>query len=627
MGQLATFPENRPSGPGSQRRGRGFTLLSPHFLDELRVRVTLSAVVGRTVPLKKAGNEFKACCPFHQEKTPSFWVNDLKGFYHCFGCGAHGDAIRWLTEACGLQFLDAVGQLAEQAGMALPKPEPEEIERQKRAASLHDVLEAAAKHYHLTLHQFEGSAAREYLKAREITDEAVGAFRIGFAPDGRGELEKGLPACSRQQLIDSGLLISIEEKEPYDRFRNRVMVPIKDPRGRVIAFGGRILGAGEPKYLNSPDTPVFDKGRILFNLDRAAPASRQTDRLIVVEGYFDVIALDQVGIREAVAPMGTALTEAQLEQLWRLVDEPILCFDGDAAGQKAAARAAERAMPSVRPGKQLRLAILPSGQDPDDLVRQGGRAAFEAAIDAALPLSRFLYEAELQKIDPQRPEQRANLRKSLDDLAKSAADRFVGEEFARSFAGLFFEDFGWKAKQRRLILGPVIRTAPRRAPDLARLYVRSALYGLTRFPAVAAANLDEVGALPVVHPELCRWRDGITEAILLQPDLDSDGIKALLEVNLLPQTVTFDVTSDLRFGFTRRDTPPETAMRQLESLVGFLARERALKDQFQELDEAAGAALTDDEARFVAIEAARQQLREARASLLENAANWDDQLT
>jgi DNA primase len=622
MEQSAPQAATRDDGPSGRRRG--FALLSPQFLDELRSRATLSTLVGRTVPLKKAGNEFKACCPFHQEKTPSFWVNDLKGFYHCFGCGAHGDAIRWLTDARGMAFMDAVRQLAEENGLELPKPAPEEIARQERAAGQHEVLEAAAGHFQAALQRIEGAAARDYLAKREIGGQAIAEFRLGFAADSRGGLAKALPQFSAQQLIDAGLLISVEEKEPYDRFRGRIIVPIRDPRGRTIAFGGRILGPGEPKYLNSPDTFLFDKGRVLFNLDRAGPASRQSGRILVVEGYFDVIALDEAGIREAVAPMGTALTDAQLELLWRLADEPILCFDGDSAGRKAAERAAHRAIPVLRPGKQLRIALLPAGKDPDDIVRQQGREAFERLLAGALPLASFLYAAEREKIDPSRPEQRAALRSRLEELARSCADRFVAEEFARSFRDLFFDEFGWKKKQRDDIFRSAVRTSPRVAPDIARLIVRSALYGLTRFPAVAAAHLDQVTAIPLSHPDLRRWRDAIAEAVSLNADIESDGIEAILEADLRPETIRRDLGSDLRFAFTRRSAPADLAVRQLETMVAFLAEEASVEGALGELDREAVADAGGDS--YMAIEARRQQLREARLALLDRGAGWNEPL-
>lgn len=601
---------------------RGFALLSPQFLDELRSRVMLSNLVGRTVPLKKAGNEFKACCPFHQEKTPSFWVNDQKAFYHCFGCGVHGDAIRWLTDARGMAFMDAVRQLAEENGLELPKPAPEEIARQERAVGQHEVLEAAVGHFQAALGRGEGTVGRAYLAKRDIAETSLTEFRLGFAPDSRSGLGKALPQFTTEQLIDAGLIIKVEDKEPYDRFRNRLMVPIRDPRGRTIAFGGRILGPGEPKYLNSPDTFLFDKGRVLFNLDRAAPASRQSGRIIVVEGYFDVIALDEVGIREAVAPMGTALTEAQLELLWRLTDEPILCFDGDPAGLKAAERAAHRALPSLRPGKQLRIALLPSGKDPDDLVRQQGREAFEQLLGGALPLASFLYTTERALIDASRPEQRAALRSRLEELARSCGDRFMAEEFARSFRELFFEDFGWKKNQRHEIIRRAVRTSPRLAPETARLIVRSTLYGLTRFPSVAANHLDQVAAIPITHPDLRRWRDAIAEAVTIDPDIAEDGIQEILEADLRPETIQRDIRYDLRFGFTRTSTPAELAVRQLETMVIFLAEEAAVCGELSNLDDQAVTDAGGD--RYMAIEERRQELREERLALLERGANWSE---
>ena len=603
---------------------RGFAVLSSQFLDQLRSRVTLSSLVARTLPLKKAGNEFKACCPFHQEKTPSFWVNDQKGFYHCFGCGAHGDAIRWLTDQRGMGFLDAVKELADQVGMELPKPDPKEVERQQRAATLHDVLEAATVYYQTALSSSEGAVARDYLKRRNVSDVSRNEFRLGYAPDAYTRLKSSLGTFQQQQLIDAGLLVTIEDKSPYDRFRNRVMVPIKDGRGRIVAFGGRIVGDGEPKYLNSPDTAVFDKGRLLFNLDRAVPASRQTGRILVVEGYFDVIALDEAGVRETVAPMGTALTEHQLEQLWNLVDEPILCFDGDAPGRKAAVRASKRAMESLRPGKQLRIVLLPGGQDPDEIIKSSGRDHFETVVAQALPLSTFLYRTELEKIVATRPEQRAVLRKNLEEIARSAPDRFVADEFSRSFKDQFFEDFGWKAKQRDQIFKSTVRTSARVAPDLARLFVRSALYGLTRFPSVAVRHLEDVAAIRIAHPDLQRWRDAIGEAVVLQPNLSDDGIREILESTVLPEVLRRDIRYDLRFGFTLFRTPKDEAITQLTALITFLSHEQELAEEMERQDRLALKADTDDE--YAAIEAARQYLRETRTTLLENAANWHGQL-
>src|SRR5688572_19389009 len=390
--------------------------LSPAFLDELRARTSLSALISRSTKLLRAGREWKACCHFHKEKTRSFPVSDEKGFYHCFGCGAHGDAIRWLTDARGLAFMDAVKELADAAGMEVPAPDPRAQAKAERAAGLYEVTEAAARWFTEQLGAIEGAAARDYLKARGIKEATQRRFAFGFAPDSRGKLKAALKSLGEGRLVEAGLLIAPEEeekKEPYDRFRGRLIFPIRDPRGRVIAFGGRIIGPGEPKYLNSPDTPLFDKGRTLFNLDRAGRAAREAKRIIVVEGYMDVVALDQAGIAEAVAPLGTALTEGQLGLLWRLSPSPILCFDGDAAGQKAAVRAALRALPHVGPGRALGFVTLPPGQDPDDLVRARGREAFEALLDQPEPLVDRLWRHELEAAPLRTPEQRAGLRRRL----------------------------------------------------------------------------------------------------------------------------------------------------------------------------------------------------------------------
>src|SRR4051812_36977246 len=385
--------------------------LSPAWLDELRARTVLSAVIAPSVKLIRAGREWKACCPFHNEKTPSFTVNDDKGFYHCFGCGAHGDAIRFLTDNRGMQFMDAVKELAAKAGLDVPAPDPKAKERADRAASLTDVMGEVARWYAEQLQGLGGASAREYLTRRGIDQETIARFGLGLAPDNRTALKKALARLGEDKLIETGMLIQPEEggKESYDRFRGRLMFPVRDARGRVIAFGGRILGEGEPKYLNSPDTPLFDKGRTLYNIDRAGPASRSSRRLIVVEGYMDVIALDRAGIAEAVAPNGTAVTEAQLERMWRLDPSPIMCFDGDNAGKKAAIRAALRALPHITPERTLRFVELPAGQDPDDVVKSGGREAVEALLAEPEPLDARLWRHEVEAEPLTTPEARASL--------------------------------------------------------------------------------------------------------------------------------------------------------------------------------------------------------------------------
>ncbi|MCY4393603.1 MAG: DNA primase, partial [Rhodospirillaceae bacterium] len=337
--------------------------ITPQFLDELRGRVPVSDVVGKRVKLAKKGREFTGLCPFHSEKTPSFTVNDDKAFYHCFGCGAHGDVIRFVTETEGLTFPEAVGKLAGMAGLTVPQATPQERRRAERAKSLQDACEAGLHFFRRRLDGPDGAAALAYLRRRGVKPETIDAFRLGWAPDGRSALKKALTGegYSENMLIEAGLLIKPEDGgESYDRFRGRVIFPIADRRGRVIAFGGRALGDAQPKYLNSPETPLFSKGQLLYGLDKARQAVRDGPDgpdgkggadVIVTEGYTDVIALHQAGFGGAVAPLGTALTESQIEELWRLTPEPVLCFDGDEAGRRAAGRALDRLLPRLVPGK------------------------------------------------------------------------------------------------------------------------------------------------------------------------------------------------------------------------------------------------------------------------------------
>ena len=514
--------------------------LTPQFLDELRARTSLSALIARTTKLQKAGREMRGCCPFHNEKTPSFYVNDDKGFYHCFGCSAHGDAIRWMTDQRGLPFMDAVKELAQAAGLEMPAMDRQSAERAQAAKGLHEAMQAAAEWFEQQLGGLDGSEARELLARRGIDDKTRRAFGIGYAPDSRGKLRTALKEFGDAMLIEAGLLIQVDGKEPYDRFRGRLMIPIKDARGRVIAFGGRVIGDGEPKYLNSPDTPLFDKGRTLYNLDRAAPASRKTARVIVVEGYMDVIALARAGIGEAVAPLGTALTEAQLERLWRMVDVPLLCFDGDAAGQKAALRAAHRALPMLAPGRSLQFATLPPGQDPDDLVRAGGAQAIEPVLRAAEPLVQRLWTAELNAQPLDTPEQRAGLRQRLTELAQTVADPSVRAEYLTDFRRRFDAQFaiqrrafvprgprpkgGWKEP-----IAPITADAKAvRAAGIDRVLAKAVLAGLIRHPAEIARHMEVLGSLRLADGALGRLFEAVVDVALEDQLVDSAALRTIL---------------------------------------------------------------------------------------------------
>jgi DNA primase len=561
--------------------------LTPAWLDELRSRTLLSALVGKSLKITKAGREFKGCCPFHNEKTPSFYVNDEKGFYHCFGCSAHGDAIRWMTDQRGLGFMDAVKELADAAGMEVPAADPHAAERAERANSLYDVMTAAADWFVEQLGGIEGAEARAYLEKRGLSHAIIKNFGMGFAPDARGKLKAALARFGEDKLVESGLLIQVEEKDSYDRFRGRLMIPIRDARGRVIAFGGRILGAGEPKYLNSPDTPLFDKGRTLYNLDLAGPESRKSNRIIVVEGYMDVIALAQVGIVDAVAPLGTALTEHQLERLWRMTDAPLLCFDGDSAGQKAGIRAIGRAMPHLAPSKSLQFITLPAGQDPDDLVRAGGRAAFDALAQTSTPLVDRLWLYELNAEPLATPEARAGLKRRLQDHTQAIQDGDVRGQYAQEFRNRFDAQFhaqptrqyggqygGQFGGQTRGNRGqkwkPNFEPAPSgRAQSISGSGVepylsRAILAGLIRHPEVLQSCSEPLSALTMAANDHEALKIEMIDAADREAVLDSAAIIAICD------SAGFGVlVADLRhanglaFSFAKPQSDPEVAKRDL----------------------------------------------------------------
>jgi len=408
------------------------------FLDELRARTPLAAVIGRRVKLSRSGRNWKGCCPFHNEKSPSFYV--YEDGYHCFGCGAHGDAVGFVMQSQGLQFLEAVEMLASEAGLDVPKASPAAAEVEQRRLDLGGVLEAAALLYQHRLHQPGGARALEYLRNRGLTDDTIARFGLGWAGEARGALaaefaRQDIPVT---MLVEAGLMRESDDgRQPYDLFFNRVMFPIRDRRGRAISFGGRIMGDGQPKYVNGPETPLFSKRRTLYGLDFAREAARKGQPIVVVEGYMDVIVLHQSGFGGAVAPLGTALTEEQLDELWRLSPMPCLCFDGDAAGQRAALRVADIALPHLTPERSLKLARLPAGEDPDTLVRKQGAAAFLAILDRAEPISTALFGLMREGVGDS-PEQRAGLRTRLEAAAAKVEDKALAGEIRRALLDQFF---------------------------------------------------------------------------------------------------------------------------------------------------------------------------------------------
>jgi DNA primase len=410
---------------------------SPEFLDELRARLPVSEVVGRRVRLKKAGREWKGLSPFNKEKTPSFTVNDQKGFYHDFSSGKHGNIFDFLMETEGVTFPEAVERLAQMAELPLPVVSREAQAREERRKTLHEVIELAAKFFEATLAARGGARGRGYLADRGLSPATQLKFRLGYAPGEQYALKEHLGAAKIpvDDMVEAGLLVAGEGiAVPYDRFRDRIMFPILDWRGRVIAFGGRALEKEvSAKYLNSPETPLFHKGGTLYNIGAARAAAHAGAPVIAVEGYVDVIAMVTAGFEATVAPLGTALTADQLALMWRLNDEPILCFDGDDAGRRAAYRAADLALPLLQPGKSLRFAALPDGQDPDDLARSGGRDAIADVLGGARPLAQILWSRESEAGPYDTPERRAAFEARLGAVAGTIADETVRRYYRQDF--------------------------------------------------------------------------------------------------------------------------------------------------------------------------------------------------
>ncbi|GJD46473.1 DNA primase [Methylobacterium cerastii] len=401
----------------------------PHILEEIRNRLPASDVVGRRVKLKKAGREWRGLSPFNAEKTPSFYVNDQKQFYHCFSSGKHGDIFSFLIETEGLSFPEAVERLAGEAGVSLPAPSADTREMETKRRGAIEVMELATAWFEERLASPAGAAGRAYLDRRELGPEIRSRFRLGYAPADRYGLRDHLAAKDVDKALmgELGLLVTGEDiAVPYDRFRDRIIFPIADVRGRVIAFGGRAMQAdAKAKYLNSPETPLFHKGQVLYNLNQARKAAHDRGTLISVEGYIDAIAMTLAGYPNTVAQLGTALTEEQLALMWRHADEPILCFDGDGAGQRAANRTLDVALPMLEPGRSLRFAMLPEGQDPDDLLRSGGAAAIDKVVEAAKPLVEVLWSRAVETGSTDTPERRAGLAKTLRGLISGIRDETV----------------------------------------------------------------------------------------------------------------------------------------------------------------------------------------------------------
>jgi DNA primase len=530
--------------------------LPPQFLDELRARTPLAPLIQRKTRLTKSGRNWKGCCPFHGEKTPSFYVYD--DHFHCFGCGAHGDAITFVMKAEGQGFPEAVERLAQEAGLEVPKPTPEAAARERAARDLYGVLEAAAQAFQRRLRLPEGAEGLAYLRRRGLSEETIARFGLGWSGGGRGAIAADLKTdgITPEQLAEAGLIREREGGEGYsDLYFNRVIFPIRDRRGRVVSFGGRILGDGQPKYVNGPETAVFSKRRNLYGVDMAREAAFRGAAVVAVEGYMDVIALHQAGFGGAVAPLGTALTPEQMEELWRLSPEPVLCFDGDGAGARAAARAAEAALPLLTTERSLRLATLPAGEDPDTLVSRRGNAGFQAVLDGARPLSEALYGLLTEGRPAATPEQKASLRNRLAEAANLIADKSLAAEYRRALLDRFFEStrpqkpaFGGAPGRpgARKVVAPRLR--PAITPGRVRVAQARALMAITLRHPWLLPEVEEVfagldlGDAQLADCRACalRWLAGGHEldSIGLMDQLARDGwgelVSALLRDPGLP---------------------------------------------------------------------------------------------
>ncbi|MCF8466002.1 MAG: DNA primase [Sneathiella sp.] len=532
----------------------------PQFMDEVRARVSLADLIGRRTRLTKKGREYSGLCPFHNEKTPSFTVNEEKGFYHCFGCGANGDLIEFVKQTEGVSFPEAVERLAAIAGMAMPVERPEDKARQQRVATLHDVMELASNWFTAQLSSQGGAGARQYLSRRQVSQKAVSEFRLGFAPESRTALKEALLArgVSEATMLEGGLVIKPDDgRETYDRFRNRLMFPITDRRGRVIAFGGRALGDAPAKYLNSPETPLFHKGHMLYNMATARQKAFETGTIIVAEGYMDVIALSDGGFAQSVAPLGTAITEDQLKILWQMAAEPILCLDGDEAGWHAALRAAVRALPLLKPGYSLRFALLPKGVDPDDLIRQEGAAAMKDILEKALPLSEILWRKETEDRSIDTPERKAAFEKALYGVCDLMSDPAVQGHYRSYFKDRLWNAFhpkrmpsersvGGRSQDRRFgrfanqsadsrnFRQP--RPGPGPSPTTGR---REELLLLTviNHPEIMENYFDTFAALQLSSPRLDRLRRSIIDIAAVESSLDYAGLAHHLAKRKLSEQV------------------------------------------------------------------------------------------
>ncbi len=587
---------------------------SDSFLDEIRARLPVSQVVSRRVPLKRAGREWKGLSPFNKEKTPSFTVNDQKGFYHCFSSGKHGDVFAFVMETEGLSFPEAVEKLAGDAGLELPKPDPQFERSAKERLGLLDALEAAARLFEDGLVAREGREALLYAERRGLARDVLKEFRIGVAPNAKDALKTALlkKGFSEAQLLEAGLVIKPDDGRPtYDRFRNRLTIPILDAKSRVIAFGARTLEQGvEPKYLNSPETKLFDKGSTVFNLARARPSAFERGELIVVEGYTDVIALHQAGFANAVATLGTAFTERQMELLWHLADEPIVCFDGDRAGEAAAARAIDRMLPNLREGHSFRFAFLPEGSDPDDLVRAKGAKALAECLAAARPLIDVLWLRELKAQAIDTPERRAAFEAQLEGLLAQIGNARVRDHYRREVKNRLFalwrEQGTWRGKRAAAAPHPAAGSAPTPLPS-SYGFATVIILALVNHPFLLDRFAEEVAAVEIRDKALTGLLQTVSRTIFEHANLTREQLMERLGAGDHGKLFTrlSQESAFKRVTFLSPDCPEAEVEEQFADLI---YRFRALPNLNRELQEGADHLAEASEAEFERFAQLQQQV-------------------
>jgi len=550
----------------------------PEFIEDLRQRVPLSDVVGRRVKLIRKGRRHSGLCPFHAEKTPSFSVVDDDGFYHCFGCGVHGDAISFLREMDGLEFMEAVERLAEMAGLAVPRTVPQDPAKSRQRKAALDILEETTLFFEAALRHDDGRDATRYLKQRGLDSTIVKTYRIGYSP--RMGLRAALKdkGFSDEDMLVAGVIRkSDRDGSLYDYFRDRVMFPIENRQGKVIAFGARALGDAQPKYLNSGEGPTFSKKAVLYGWVQAREGLRRNLPLVVAEGYMDVIAIHHSGAAAAVAPLGTALTPEQIALLWKLHDEPVLCFDGDAAGQRAQTRVLERILPLLEPGRSARLALLPEGKDPDDLIAASGPTGFSKVIGTARSLVDSLWEQSQAEFDIRQPEARAQFWQAVRGHVRS-----IGNNQVRSAYGDEIESR--IAAMRNQIRGTFSMVAPRRAsrPQTGLINRHRAVVALLlAHPSLVSANFEALSMLDSGDQSLESLKKALIDAVICDPDLDAAAITYHLQRANFGDVLAVVTGDDMkaRLPFDPRQLSSDKAAIHLDELLQLVGGKSGLFSQ------------------------------------------------